>query len=66
MAIKSEPYYWVVCDGCGERADYGDWTAWADENTAVEMAESSDWGWLTAEDGRHLCMDCQKEAENND
>lgn len=43
MALKSEPYYWVVCDRCGTRCDYGDYSAMSDEQTALDGAENVDW-----------------------
>lgn len=32
MPLKSEPYYWVKCDSCGKRCDYGSFTAWRNED----------------------------------
>lgn len=44
MAVKSEPYFWVVCDGCGVSSTKGtDYAAWAGENTALIEAEESGW-----------------------
>ena len=60
MAVKSELYYWVVCDRCGARCDYGDYAAMADEGQAVYMAEESEWvlvGEWPNYTG-HYCPDC--------
>jgi hypothetical protein len=54
MAIESKPYYFAVCDECGEVADYGDWTAWSDPGQAVDMALELEW---SDEDGKLLCPD---------
>lgn len=53
MAIKSAPYYWLECDGCGEHAEYGDYTAMSDEVGAVDAA----YAW-TQKDGKHHCESC--------
>ncbi|BCF84553.1 MULTISPECIES: hypothetical protein [Rhodococcus] len=42
MTIKEVTYFIAVCDGCKEDADYGDFTAWGDSSSAVEMA-GDDW-----------------------
>ncbi|WP_341513663.1 hypothetical protein AAC389_15780 [Rhodococcus qingshengii] len=42
MTIKEVTYFIAVCDGCKEDADYGDFTAWGDSSSAVEMA-GEDW-----------------------
>lgn len=42
MSIKEVTYFIAVCDGCKEDADYGDFTAWGDSSSAVEMA-GEDW-----------------------
>lgn len=43
MTVKSAPYYWVECDGCGTSAAQGDFTAWRDHGDAVTEAQGSDW-----------------------
>jgi len=54
MTIKSAPYYFVVCDGCGKNAQEGqEFTAWSNKGSAVDGATDAD--WLTTEDGRHWC-----------
>lgn len=56
MAIKSAPYYWVVCDVCGVSAQEGsEYSAWGDKGGAEEMVLDSDWH---VEGGNHLCEDC--------
>ena len=54
--IKSAPYYWVICDKCGEKAEYYEVSAWSEESHAVEYAEADD--WITVAD-KHFCLDCQ-------
>ena len=41
MPIKSAPYYWVECDGCGERAEYDEFAAWSEKSQAIDYA--ADW-----------------------
>ena len=56
MSIKSAPYYWVECDGCGAKStEGGDFSAWADAATAEEDAHGSDW---TEDNGKHYCDGC--------
>ena len=55
MAIKSAPYYWVECDGCGARHEDGEYSAWGDPGSAVDYAIGSDW---TEKDGVHHCPAC--------
>lgn len=55
--VKSAPYYWLECKGCGEKSTkYSDFTAWADPETAIEEATCSDW---VGRDGEYFCPDCQ-------
>lgn len=56
MSVKSEPYYWLECDGpeCGRKStEYGDHTAWAEEHMAEEEAENGD--WALTDEGKHFC-----------
>ena len=53
MPVQSEPFYFLVCDGCGERADYDDYSAWADPGQAVDAAD--DW---TQEGEKFHCPHC--------
>ena len=53
--LKSDPYYWVECDNCGERCEYGDFAAWSDFGMAIDGAINSDW---TEKDGKHHCPSC--------
>ena len=39
MPVKSAPYYWLECDGCGELADYDEFSAFKDFSTAIDRAE---------------------------
>ena len=39
MALKSAPYYWLECDGCGELAEYDEFSAFKDVSTAIDRAE---------------------------
>lgn len=55
--IKSAPFYFVVCDGCGRKAnEYSDYEAWSDVDGAVFEATES--GWTTDGEGRHHCHKC--------
>jgi hypothetical protein len=59
MSIKSAPFYWLVCDRCGERADYGEHVAMSHPGDALDLAVDSEWlviGHPVNE--RHYCMDC--------
>ena len=63
MAIKSEPSYYVVCDGCGARAGYSDWSGWTDAVGAEEMLDDD---WLVRGD-KHYCLRCwPDDEEGND
>lgn len=56
MSVKSAPYYWLECDGCGAKStEGGDHSAWSDVNGAKEDAEGSDW---SVEGGAHYCDGC--------
>jgi hypothetical protein len=55
VTIKSAPYYWAVCDRCGDRHEYEEYTAWADADTPDDMAQDSGWH---VEGGNHICEDC--------
>jgi hypothetical protein len=55
--IKSEPYYWVECDGCDRRSTYDEeFTAWGSEAAALDDIRGQE--WVTTDDGRHLCEMC--------
>lgn len=56
--IDTMPYYLLVCDECGARADHdqGQWEAHDAVGTAVLD------GWRedgAGEDARHICPECQ-------
>lgn len=53
MSFKEVQMWTVVCDCCGEEADYGDYSAWADQGCALETAE----GFAVVGD-EHLCGAC--------
>lgn len=55
MSIKSAPYYWVECDGCGARCEYGDFSAMADPGAAVDGAYDDEW---SVQGERHHCPSC--------
>lgn len=55
MTIKSAPYYWVECDGCGDRCEYGDFSAMGDPGQAVDGATESEW---SVQGERHHCPSC--------
>ena len=64
MAIKSAPFYWVECDGCGTRHKYDDHIAWVTKDQAVDIAHESDWligGYGDAPEALgHYCWECQQ------
>lgn len=53
MPVKSELYFYLVCDNCGERADYSEYSAWADVGQAVDAAD--DW---TQDGEKFHCPSC--------
>ena len=53
MPIKSAPYYWLECDNCGTTAEYGDFSAWKDQDSAIGHA--CDW---THGGEKHHCPAC--------
>lgn len=59
MSIKAVPYYEVWCDTCGAQCDFGDWTAFAHEDTAVEMARDSDW-FISQDEKVVACDNCPR------
>jgi hypothetical protein len=63
--IKSEPYFWVECDRCGERAEYGDFSAMADASQAVD---GLDWITIRGKEGieLHYCEDCTVWSDEED
>jgi hypothetical protein len=54
MSVQSAPYFWVVCDCCGARADYGEFAAWSDAGQARDYSESG----FESVDGLDLCAAC--------
>jgi len=56
MTVQSAPYFWVVCDRCGQRHDHEEYSAWQHEDEAEMVADDSDW-WI--ERGNHVCPGCQ-------
>jgi hypothetical protein len=55
VSLRSAPYWWVECDGCGDRCEYGDFSAWADHGYAIDGAIEAEW---TEADGKHHCPKC--------
>lgn len=55
MSIKSAPFYWLECDNCGKRADYGEFVSLEDEDQAISVALDSEW---TTDGERYHCPDC--------
>ena len=55
MPVKSAPYYWIECDNCGERCDYGDYAAWGEIDQAVAATDAYDW---TNDGDRWHCVKC--------
>jgi hypothetical protein len=58
MTLKSAPFYWVECDGCGVRCDYGEFAAWEQDGAAEEGAR--DWDWQIKYGKSHYCPDCPR------
>ena len=57
MSIKSAPFYWLECDGCGVKSTEGsEHAAWAEEDQAINIAMDSDWATI---EGCHYCEDCR-------
>lgn len=66
MTVKSEPYYWIVCDGvkCGVNAQEGsDYSAWKEPDSAWTEADASGW---SEEDGKHYCEKCTIERASDE
>jgi hypothetical protein len=58
MAIKSAPYHWLECDGCGGRHEPGggEYSAMADATYVIDEAvDEDDW---TTDGQRHHCPTC--------
>lgn len=56
MSLKSEPYYWLECDGCGAKStECGEYGAYSDPSGAQDDAEGNDW---SERDGKDYCADC--------
>jgi hypothetical protein len=68
MSIKSEPYYFAVCDRCGAKADYGDFTAMADAGQAGDYLDDQDWLTVGSRDGgeKHYCGNCTVWSDEED
>jgi len=61
MTIRSAPYYWVECDCCEERVDYGDsgYAAWQERKQATGNMDDADFQTVEV-DGveQQLCPNC--------
>jgi hypothetical protein len=55
VTLREAPYYWLECDRCGGRAEYGEFSALADDGEAETLALEDDW---TADGTRHRCPAC--------
>lgn len=57
MAIKSAPYYWLECDGCGTRHEPGggEYSALASAADAIDDAIADDW---STDGERYHCTSC--------
>jgi len=60
MAIKSELWYFVVCDRCGQRHGDGVWISEDDARAAVH----SDTDWRVGEGD--VCLDCRIDEANEE
>ena len=62
MSIKSAPYFWVECDGCGVKSTNGDdGAAWADEGDARKQVFGYG-DWQRDDQDGHFCHNCQSEC----
>lgn len=44
MPIQSEPSYFAVCDECGKRYEYGEFSGWATDGSAIDdVVRDGDW-----------------------
>lgn len=67
MSIKSAPYYWVECDRCGAKADYGDFSAMMDASQAVDLLGDDGWVTVKGKDGEmHFCPSCTVWSDDED
>jgi hypothetical protein len=55
MSVKETPYYWVTCDNCGIRADYGARDAMDTPDAAIDRAVTAGW---SEQGSRHHCPNC--------
>ena len=55
MSLQSKPYYWVRCDGCGTDIEYGDFSAYREQDQALDGARDQNW---TGAEGKHHCDRC--------
>jgi hypothetical protein len=55
VSVHSKLFYWLTCDNCQERIDYGDFAAMSDESDAIDAALDSDW---TTDGTKHHCWNC--------
>lgn len=69
MSVKSAPYYWVECDGCGAiSTESSEHSAWVEAAYAIDHAMDVEWAEYTAPtsprpgvragDDIHLCPKC--------
>jgi len=64
MSVKSAPFYWLECDGCGDKSTLdGEYAAWGDVSGAEDDARGIDWLIL---DDRHFCSDCTEWCQGFD
>lgn len=56
MAVKSAPYYWLVCDGCGKRVEYdGEYCALDNVSDAIRFSLEMEW---STDGTKSHCSDC--------
>ncbi len=60
MSLKSAPYYWIECDGCGAKStEDGEFSAWGDQGSAYDDAHNNA-EWITIDAGVEMAGDyCQ-------
>lgn len=62
VSIKPITMYQAVCDGCEKHDETDDYSAWGDENQALEVATDGGWFYDVATD-RLLCAECWAAVE---
>ena len=66
MSLKSAPYWWVECNNCGTRCEYGDFAAMSESSAAIDGAVNADWSHHGEKDHCDRCPPlCENCGENS-